>query len=64
MIDGVPAHRCGCARYSRGSTCRDVMIVATVDDPTILISTLERQGISRTRLASLREPRPEATDHG
>lgn len=41
----------------------DVMIVATFDDPTVLISTLEREGISRTRLASLREPRPEATDH-
>jgi DNA-binding MarR family transcriptional regulator len=41
----------------------DIMIVAMFDDPTAVISMLEREGISRTRLASFREPRPEATDY-
>ena len=40
----------------------DVMIVATFDDPTVLISALECQGILRTRLASLRDPQPQATN--
>ena len=39
----------------------DVMILATFDNPTDLMATLERQGIARARLASLCDPRPEAT---